>query len=132
MHDAMMLRIEANGGHGMNYGKHFSEEARRNNAIAQKKIADVHRQSRLGSKMTPESIAKRTATRISNNGGVYTINTTSKKIQCIETGEIIPSISELSRRIGISQYLVTRLIEKSQEHNGKHYIFLKENERYGS
>ena len=127
MRDAMAVRIAENGGHGLNHGKHFSELARKNISDSQKKLAEFHRQQRLGVKMSEESIVKRTAKRLENNGGLYAPNEPhSKAIKCIETGEIFRSINELSRSLNISRYYARKFVETEQPYNGKHYQFLDE------
>lgn len=122
MRDAMMKRIEKNGGYGLNKDKHFSEQARINNRNAQKRIADKHRQDRLGKKLSPESIAQRTASRRKNNNGVYTQNVTSKKVLCVETGQVFNSVKEFSNVTGISLYIFRNHMGESI--NGFHYHYL--------
>lgn len=128
MHDHMMKRIEENGGFGVNKGKHFSEIARQHNRDAQRKIADHHRQMRLGKKLGPETIAKRTAKRLENNGGVYTLNTTSKMVRCVETGQKFQSIASASRKLGVSAYIITSRIDAGRDINGLHYEYLNKGE----
>lgn len=130
MRDAMAVRIAENGGYGLNHGKHFSELARKNISNSQKKLAEFHRQQRLGIKMSEESIVKRTAKRLENNGGLYAPNEPhSKAIKCVETGEVFRSINELSRFLNISRYYTRKFVETEQPYDGKHYQFINECDR---
>lgn len=130
MSNAVRKRIQKNYGHGLNYGKHFSEQARKNISESQKKLAEFHRQRRLGAKMSEESIAKRTAKRLENNGGMYAPNEPhSKAIKCIETGEIFQSINDFSRSLNISRYYARKFVETEQPYNGNHYQFIDERNR---
>lgn len=115
MRDVMRKRIEANGGHGPNYGKHFSEQACKNISESQKRIADKTRARMLGKKLSEETIAKRTAARIEkygkytanwSNGGALkgSDNAMSKRVRCIETGVEYPSAIEAAQQTGITYY----------------------------
>ncbi len=127
MSDAVRRRIQENNGHGLNYGKHFSKQARKNISKSQKKLAEFHRQRRLGVKMSEESVVKRTAKRLENNGGLYAPNEPhSKAIKCVETGEVFRSINELSRFLNISRYYTRKFVETEQPYGEKHYQFIDE------
>ena len=128
MHDHMMRRIANNGGYGLNKGKHFSELARQHNRDAQKRIADIHRDSRLGAKLSQESISKRTAKRLENNGGVYTKNTTAKQVRCVETNCLFPSVRVATNQIGVSPYILKRRIQTGDSINGFHYEYVDKGE----
>ena len=130
MREAMARRLEANGGRGLNYGRHFSERARQNMREAALRSAHKIREKRLGMKLSKESIEKRTATRIANNGGLYAPNEPhSKPVVCVETGEKFLSIGALSRSLNISIYYTRKFLETETPYNGRHYVFLNEKDR---
>lgn len=132
----MAIRIEANGGHGLNFGKHFSEQAKKNISKSQREIADKTRERMLGKKLSKETIEKRTASRISkygkytqNWGGGTPLrgseNSMSKRVMCIETGIEYPSAIEASEETGIDYvHLCENARGKRRSADGTHWKYL--------
>jgi len=115
-------------------GKKHTEEARQKISEAgrrpcspetRRKIA-AKSQGRDMSHLQQLSAAKRRGVPISEDHRAKIIAKTTgrKPVQCVETGEIYPSITAAARYLGVNEASVNRAIRKGCRCKGNHYRFL--------
>ena len=91
------------GANSPNYGKHLSPETRQ-------KISEAHK----GKKVSEHVILAMT-------------EATSKKVLCVETGEVYKSISEAGRQLGISSKAISNVCRgKAKTSGGYHWEYAEE------
>ena len=117
----------------------FSESTRqklRNAMLGKKLSAETRIKQRLahiGLKMTPESIRKSVVTKRANgfyqkNADVARMNgkKSSKKVKCVETGEVFDSITDASVKHNVHRANISACLHKKHETcGGKHWEFEK-------
>lgn len=125
--NAMLRKIENNGGHGLAYGIPCSELHRKRISEDHIKNADKYRKHMIGRKWTQEQINRRMKTRLEKYNGKYhgVPNPLARPIRCIETGLEYESLGDASRNLGLYPDKIKRIIAKQKDLNGLHYEFIK-------
>lgn len=117
-------------------GKHHTPEARakitaagtgrRHTETSRRKLSEAHK----GKILSPEhreklgAIHKGTTLTEEHKQKIAATTTNRKPVQCVETGEIYPSVTAAARALGVNEASVNQAIRKGCRCKGNHYRFL--------
>jgi group I intron endonuclease len=115
------------GANSPNYGKHLSPETRRKISEALKGANSPN----YGKHLSPETRQKiseaHKGKKVSEHVILAMTEATSKKVLCVETGEVYKSISEAGRQLGISSKAISNVCRgKAKTSGGYHWEYAEE------